>query len=196
MELAEIFARQRYAILRLRLKDPHLSNLYKYVCKLGEIRAMLPGDEQVPNSPAWSSDFMIDGLLSDLVPAVEAATALKVFPTYAYFRLYQNGAILKKHTDRRACEISLTLCLGYRATEPWPIWIAGPNGTTAVSLEPGDALLYRGMECAHWREPFDGDHQAQVFLHYVDQKGPCAHWKYDKRPGLAISSKPWARAGG
>ena len=171
MELAEIFARQRYAILRPLLKDPHLSNLYMYVCKLGEIGAMLPGDEQVPNSPAWSSDFMMDGLLSDLLPAVEAATALKVFPTYAYFRLYKKGATLGKHADRPACEISLTLCLGYRAAEPWPIWITGPNGNTAISLEAGDALLYRGMECAHWREPFDGDHQAQVFLHYVDQNG-------------------------
>jgi hypothetical protein len=45
-------------------------------------------------------------------------------------------------------------------------------------------LLYRGIECPHWREAFEGDRQVQVFLHYVDQKGPLADWKFDKRPVL------------
>ena len=49
-----------------------------------------------------------------------------------------------------------------------------------VSLNPGDGLIYRGCDCYHWREPFDGNHLAQVFLHYVDQNGPNTEWKYDK----------------
>ncbi|MGH7782075.1 MAG: hypothetical protein ACREQR_19840 [Candidatus Binataceae bacterium] len=153
---------------------------------------MRPGDDQVPGTPCGAGDWVMDGLLSDLLPEVEAASGVHLFPTYAYFRVYKPGDILKIHKDRPACEISVTLCLGYSAPAPWPIWIAGPNGRVKVSLEPGDALLYRGIECTHWREPFEGAHQAQVFLHYVDQNGPCADWKYDKRPGLAISSKPWA----
>jgi hypothetical protein len=54
-----------------------------------------------------------------------------------------------------------------------------------VSLNPGDGLIYRGCDCYHWREPFAGDHLAQVFLHYVDQNGPNTEWKYDKRPRLS-----------
>jgi hypothetical protein len=40
------------------------------------------------------------------------------------------------------------------------------------------------MECAHWRAAYEGSHLAQVFLHYVDQHGPHAEWKFDKRPSL------------
>lgn len=69
--------------------------------------------------------------------------------------------------------------------ELWPIWIAGPKGTASVSLNPGDGLIYRGCDCYHWREPFAGVHQAQVFLHYVDRNGPQPEWKYDRRPRLS-----------
>jgi PKHD-type hydroxylase len=48
--------------------------------------------------------------------------------------------------------------------------------------------MYRGMDKWHWREPyFEGKWQAQVFLHYVDQNGPHAEWKYDKRESLGLS---------
>ena len=56
-----------------------------------------------------------------------------------------------------------------------------------MELEPGDAVLYRGMVLEHWRDPYEGVRAAQVFLHYVDQDGPHAEWKFDKRPSLAMS---------
>ena len=84
--------------------------------------------------------------------------------------------------------ISMTVNLGTSGDEPWPIWIAGPQGIASVSLNPGDGLIYRGCDCYHWREPFHGTHLAQVFLHYVDQNGPNAEWKYDKRPRLSTPS--------
>jgi len=195
MDTAPLFSRDRYVVLRSWLHDPQLSLTYRYVRKMEQRGLMCPSDDQVPGTPCGCDDWVMDGLLSDLMPAVESVSGLHLFPTYAYFRVYKPADILKIHQDRPACEISVTLCLGYSAPASWPIWITGPNGNSAVSLEPGDALLYRGMECAHWREPFEGEHHAQVFLHYVDQNGPCTDWKYDKRPGLAISSKPWARAG-
>lgn len=196
MDVAALFSRDRYVVLRSWLPGPQLLFTYRYVRKMAERGLMLPGDDQVPGTPCGYGDWVMDGLLSDLLPAIEKASGLHLFPTYAYFRVYKPGDILKIHKDRPSCEISVTLCLGYSAAAPWPIWIAGPNGRSVVSLKAGDGLLYRGTECEHWREPFEGDHQAQVFLHYVDRNGPCADWKYDKRPGLAISSKPWAAPGG
>lgn len=191
MDTSALFRRDRYVVLRSWLPNPQLSFAYRYVRKLARRGLMSPGDEQVPGTPSGASDWVMDGLLSDLLPAAEKASGLHLFPTYAYFRVYKRGDVLKVHKDRPSCEVSVTLCLGYSAPAPWPIWILGPNGRTEISLKAGDALLYRGIECEHWREPFDGEHQAQVFLHYVDQDGPCADWKYDKRPGLAISAKPW-----
>jgi hypothetical protein len=77
----------------------------------------------------------------------------------------------KKYAVVRAC-----------VTEPWPIMIECSHGTVAVELAPGDAVLYRGIECAHWRDAFEGNHIARVILNHVDQNGPCAEWKFDKRP--------------
>jgi predicted 2-oxoglutarate/Fe(II)-dependent dioxygenase YbiX len=60
-----------------------------------------------------------------------------------------------------------------------------------IVMSAGDAMLYRGMDKAHWREPYkEGKWQAQVFLHYVDADGPHAEWKYDKRPKLSHHKEP------
>jgi len=186
IDTAAIFERDRYVILPSLLQQPSLAKLYNYARKVAEILETLrPGDEQVPGTPCSYGDFMMDGLLVDLLPEIERASGLALFPTYSYFRMYKYGDTLAKHTDRPACEISVTICLGFEAEKRWPIWIECPQGPSSVSLEPGDGLIYRGTECAHWRTAFEGTCQAQVFLHFVDQKGPCADWKFDKRVSIA-----------
>ncbi len=50
-----------------------------------------------------------------------------------------------------------------------------------MHLDRGDMLVYKGCEVPHWRERFHGDYAVQVFLHFVDQNGKNAGWKYDKR---------------
>ena len=37
-----------------------------------------------------------------------------------------------------------------------------------INLKPGDGIVYKGCEAAHWRETFTGDYHAQCFLHYYD----------------------------
>ena len=186
--LADQFARQKYAVVRGCLADPQLSLLYRYACKRASIDTMAH-DAQVPDALSAHGDLFMDGLLLDTLPQAEEVAQAKLFPTYSYFRVYKNGDVLAKHKDRPSCEISLSLCLGYEAETPWPIWIEGPGGVASIELQPGDALVYRGIECSHWREPMVGERAVQVFLHYVDQNGPYAEWKFDKRPSLS-SQKP------
>jgi hypothetical protein len=143
------------------------------------------GDAQVADAPVAYGDPHLDTLLETLRSRVEQTTGLQLWPTYSYLRVYKHGSLLKAHRDRPACEISMTINLGMSADEPWPIWIAGPQGIAAVSLNAGDGMIYRGCDCFHWREPFSGTQLAQVFLHYVDRNGPNAEWKYDKRPCLS-----------
>jgi hypothetical protein len=183
---AGVFERDRYVVLPSLLKQPSLSQFYRYACKRAESERMASGDDQVAGTPASYGDFMMDGLLSSLQPEIERASGLALFPTYSYFRIYKKGDILARHSDRTACEISVTVCLGFEDGKSWPIWIEGPNGASAINLSPGDALLYRGIESPHWREAFEGNCQAQVFLHYVDQNGPNAEWKFDKRPSIPL----------
>jgi hypothetical protein len=129
-------------------------------------------------------------LLVKLQPAVEAATGSKLFPTYSYLRIYKPGSELTPHTDRPACEFTLSLALGFDGDVPWPIHLATPSGPRAFETAPGDGLLYRGCEIAHWRNAFEDTYCAQAFLHYVDQNGPFADQKFDERAAVGA---PMAR---
>ena len=144
-------------------------------------------DTQCPLSEAVHGATIFDSLLEQLLPNFELASGKKLYPTYAYARLYAPGEELKIHTDRPACEISATLTLGFEGN-PWPIYMGDEGGANAskITMEVGDAILYRGCDKHHWRNPYkEGQWQAQVFLHYVDANGSNAEWKYDKRPKLS-----------
>jgi predicted 2-oxoglutarate/Fe(II)-dependent dioxygenase YbiX len=160
-------------------------------------------DDQCPLSEAVHGAPIFDALLEQLLPNFEIASGKKLYPTYAYARLYAPGEELEIHTDRPACEISATLTLGFEGS-PWPIYMgdyAEPNqgrkvvthqgetkwliNESEIKMEVGDAILYKGQDKVHWRNRYtEGKWQAQVFLHYVDANGPHAEWKYDKRPKL------------
>ena len=87
-------------------------------------------------------------------------------PTYYYQRTYTNGAILPKHRDRHACQVSVSLHLG--SDKPWEFTI----GSQSVTLNPSDAVIYKGTEVYHERAtPFAGNFYSQLFLHYVHKNG-------------------------
>jgi hypothetical protein len=75
--------------------------------------------------------------------------------------------------------------------EEWPIYLE-PSGKNElkgikVDLKPGDMLVYKGNELEHWREPFQGENCAQVFLHYnnIATKGAKENL-FDTRPHLGL----------
>ena len=126
-------------------------------------------------SPMWYKDSLMTALLDIKLSLVEKESNLKLFPTYAYWRYYVFGAYLKKHTDRPACEISITSCI--KKYDNWPIIIRG----TSFELNEGDAVLYAGCDQEHWRPgTYKGEGMAQVFFHYVNQNGPYQHHAYDQ----------------
>ena len=159
-------------------------------------------DEQVPNTYSHYADIAMETLLEWVKPAMEKHTKLKLIPTYSYARIYKKGDVLKRHKDRFSCEISTTLNLG---GDPWPIYLSpkekvgipdDKKGITVASnakgvkvdLNPGDMLIYKGMELEHWREAFDGEDCAQVFLHYNKVSKEAELNKFDKRPHLGLPS--------
>ena len=159
-------------------------------------------DEQVPNTYSHYSDIAMETLLIRCLNVMEKTTKLKLNPTYSYARIYKTGDILHRHKDRFSCEISTTLNLG---GDPWPIhlepkknvgipdgkkYLASSNNKgISINLKPGDMLVYQGMVLEHWREEFQGDNCAQVFLHYNNQKSKDADKNlYDKRKHLGLPS--------
>jgi hypothetical protein len=107
-----------------------------------------------------------------LTAAVAAIAGEPVKPSYVYLAAYQPGAILEKHTDRAQCEFSVTLCVDYspepRNATSWPIHLHKKSGTVAVFQAIGDALLYRGCQLPHSRDPLpEGHTSTSIFFHYV-----------------------------
>ena len=157
-------------------------------------------DQQVPNTYSHYADIAMETLLLRTLPVMEKYTKLKLNPTYSYARIYKTGDILHRHKDRFSCEISTTLNLG---GDPWPIHLepkknvgiadgkkitnVSNNKGISIILKPGDMLVYKGMELEHWREEFQGDNCAQVFLHYNNQKSKDANKNiYDRRKHLGL----------
>ena len=104
-------------------------------------------------------------------------------------RVYQPGEELAPHVDRPSCEISVTVNVASKGT-PSPIWMHyKDNEPHAYTLNPGDAVVYKGCEAKHWRKPFKADQlNVQFMLHYVDKNGPHAGRKFDARPNLGFPS--------
>ena len=143
-------------------------------------------DRQVLGAYSCYGDIMMEMLLVNMHALMEKNTGLRLQPNYSYARIYKTGHVLERHKDRLSCEISTTLNLG---GDPWPIYLEpsgreGMNGLK-VDLNPGDMLIYRGMDLEHWREPFQGSECVQVFLHYNDVNNPNAV-PYDGRPHLGL----------
>jgi hypothetical protein len=136
------------------------------------------------------ADPLMETILYNSQADVETLTGKKLYPTYSFSRVYVKGDELKPHVDRPSCEISVT-CHVASVGAPWPIWMQAPGKEpVSFTLEPGDAVIYRGCDVTHWREKaINTDINAQFMLHYVDQNGPNASYKFDRRQALGIKQK-------
>ena len=141
-------------------------------------------DQQVPNTYSHYADQVMETLLVKMLPVMAKETGLELIPTYSYARIYKEGNILPKHTDRQSCEISTTLNLG---GDPWPIFLKNTKGKKVkINLNPGDMLIYRGPDLEHWRDSFKGSICLQVFLHYNEDKIKNQPYLYDGRKHLGL----------
>ena len=181
-----------------------VAELYFHLMLLRVARKKGVHDKQVPGAFAFGHKPSFEALLVQMRPKMEELTGLSLYPTYAYARLYRTGDELKRHVDRAACEISATVLVGYRG-QPSALFFGRKKGAEPlirgkyddetidrefldgepqrITLEhPGEAVIYKGRELIHWREPIEAKVLGQIFLHYVDKNGEHAEEKYDRRP--------------
>jgi hypothetical protein len=166
------FRSQGYAPVGHLIHPFHISALrryYRYQLRTGKLHL---GDTQSPLRYTAYNDSVARFFHLQLTAAVTAFAGEPVKPSYVYLASYQPGAILPKHTDREQCEFSVTLCLDYapephRAT-PWPLHLHKQSGKVTVFQAIGDALLYRGCQLPHSRDPLpEGHTSTSIFFHYV-----------------------------
>lgn len=150
------------------------------------------GDEQVPNALSCvQHEYAFETIQEMMWPYIEEAVGEELLPTYSYARLYTNGNFLEKHTDRKACEVSVTIQLGRSHNYAWPIYM----GNHRFDLNEGDGVVYSGCDVEHWRNTCDGPdnyYSGQVFIHFVRKHGPYAQEAGDpaeRTPGPLIFVK-------
>lgn len=131
-----------------------------------------------------------------LTPIIGQITGADLLPSYDYFRIYQKDDICRVHSDRPSCEHSVSLTLAYSDEVPWPLEVGsvrvdsegpcvddfGDEPFTAVAMQPGDAVLYRGIDLRHGRtQPNPNRWSAHLFLFWVERGGEFAHHAFDEQ---------------
>lgn len=185
-----MFEKNKYHVVKNFLNEDFVQFIQSYFYTRIRGGQTSAGDDQAPNSFAIYGDLLMDTILGNSVDSLSKIVGFKLLPTYTYTRLYGKGDELKIHRDRRSCEISATLSLGFPdKTSINPIYFSthedGSNATQ-ILLEPGDLCLYRGCELYHWRPPFEQNWYLQSFFHYVNANGEFAKRIYDTRPYLGM----------
>ena len=178
------FERDGYLVAREVFDRQHLDIYATYALMLDA--NSFRRREEKPGMRDRYADPLMESILLHLKPTMEQVTGLSLFPTYSYLRIYEPGAVLARHKDRHACEISASVTLGYDAPEPWPLWLETHQHSRSITLHRGDMLVYKGRELEHWRERFNGNYWIQAFFHYVDANGPLASYKFDCRRGIGL----------
>ncbi len=173
---ASEFRARGYAIVRDVLHALQLGALRRYYRDLIAGGGLTLGDFQVAERYQLGDEILARFFHRQLTRFVTRVAAEPVKPSYVYLAAYRPGADLKRHTDREQCEFSISLLLDY-VPEPagasgWPLFLedrAAAGAAHAADLGIGDALIYRGRELVHYRNPLPQGHQStSYFLHYVD----------------------------
>ena len=129
-----------------------------------------------------------------LTPIIGELTGADLLPSYDYFRIYQKDDVCRVHSDRPSCEHSVSLTLAYSDNVPWPLQVGSTRVTkeepcvedfgdepfTSVEMQPGDAVLYRGIDLRHGRtQPNPNQWSAHLFLFWVERGGEFAQHAFD-----------------
>jgi hypothetical protein len=101
-----------------------------------------------------------------LTPLVQRHVGRPIKKSYVYLASYQEGGVLRAHTDREQCKYTLDLCIEDGGVdEPWPLYVDDRE----VLLQPNQGLFYLGCEQVHYRNVKPPGKIANLaFFHFVD----------------------------
>tara|TARA_B100001250_G_scaffold404092_1_gene419535 strand:- start:431 stop:991 length:561 start_codon:yes stop_codon:yes gene_type:complete len=181
------FQKQGFEVRKKYLPSFFSTYLRNYFTLRAQTDPSLKGDPQAPKSHCVYGDPAFETVMAMSTPDIGEMVGKNLIPQYTYARIYLNGSVLERHSDRPECQYSVTLSLGGEYNQQWPIWIKDYAGNDhCVPLDEGDMVVYHGTELEHWRDKFEGTAQFQLFMHYVDADGEFKDRVFDGRPNLGI----------
>jgi len=147
-----------------------LRRYYRYHTRMGTFDL---GDDQTPGRYVAYDEPTTSYVHQQFVRTVSDLTRRVVTRSYNYLALYQGGAVLDPHTDREACEYTISLCID-ATPDPqthgaWPLHLATVDGQVTLILGIGDAVLFRGRSMTHWRDRLpEGYTSSSILFHFVN----------------------------
>jgi len=168
----ERFREHGYTAVDGLLHPFHIGELRRYYRRLIRRGCVALGDYQSARRYVAHNEPTERFFHLQLTGTVAQLVGEPVKPSYVYLASYLSGARLPRHTDREQCEFGITFCLDYApepvGATPWPLHLETSRGPVRVEQALGDALLYRGCELPHYRDPLpDGQISTSIFFHYV-----------------------------
>tara|TARA_R110000824_G_scaffold365658_3_gene554193 strand:- start:208 stop:819 length:612 start_codon:yes stop_codon:yes gene_type:complete len=176
-----LLERDGYVVKRNFFNNDATSVLNLYSFKSIQDQISVPGcpRDEVEHENSWNlnSHAAFDSILFTSTREMMQMCEVELIPTYYYARIYLNGADMNGHTDRESCQFSASINLGQ--SHRYPIFIQNKKTSkyVEIDLQPGDALIYKGIEQKHYRKLFTGNWYSQLFLHWVDTTQ--TDWFYD-----------------
>ena len=169
---AKRFRERRYLLVKGILPQTILEYLKVYYAVLMANNRFC-NDSECPSSLSLGGDAALDAVLEWIRPEVSRLVGFDLAPTYSYTRQYARGEVLTRHTDRDACEISVTASIQIpKDAGPSVVHLKPPNfQETKVEMFEGDGCVYAGTEVEHWRDRFRRGGYIQLFLHFIAKHG-------------------------
>jgi hypothetical protein len=169
---AKRFREKRYLLVKGILPQTILEYLKVYYAVLMANNRFC-NDSECPSSLSLGGDAALDAVLEWIRPEVSRLVGFDLAPTYSYTRQYARGEVLIRHTDRAACEISVTASIQIpKDAGPSVVHLKPPNfQETKVEMFEGDGCVYAGTEVEHWRDRFRRGGYIQLFLHFIAKHG-------------------------
>lgn len=138
----------------------------------------------VVNYPEYKS------LCASIRKEVESILKVELYPSYYVNHYYSVGAALGGNYEKRNREYTLCLQISSNLTEEWPLKLVNrSNELISLNLQPGDAVLYKGLELAAKSSPLPSRHGPdglpdddtychRMFFNFVDADGYHLEYAY------------------
>ena len=210
MRIEGDFREQGYALVE-RLVHPDLAHAFMAMMERDLAAQKLSYNDfavQTPLAAAATVEILGTSyppmltFLWGLTPFVSRVAEKELLPSFCYFRIYGQGDRCRVHSDRPACEYSISLTLAYADGQPWPLEVGldpvaaapalsddfGGDRYRALAMMPGDGVLYRGVRTRHGRmTPNPNRSSAHLFLHWVEAEGPHREHAFDAQQKQAVA---------
>jgi len=202
MRIEGDYKRDGYAVIRGLVPPEVASNLFKQLqvdlATAGKSFETFAQSQPLSRQPTIdiSGHFYrpLTTFLWGLTPIIGELTGADLLPSYDYFRIYRKDDVCRVHSDRPSCEHSVSLTLAYSDNVPWPLQVGSTRVTreepcvedfgdepfSSVEMQPGDAVLYRGIDLRHGRtQPNPNLWSAHLFLFWVERGGEFEQHAFD-----------------